>query len=145
MTRYAFHVSIHARSPEVQAGSSVLLRGVQRVTLEVSAVALAAPFNTSFEQVAEKLAQLPRLYCEPDGSFVWVSSADEAEWQLDGNLYDRHGRLLFLDLKGNCPQAVFDQLLATLGWPVTEVMFQLVHEALFLDEATFRAYAAAPA
>jgi len=33
-------------------------------------------------------------------------------------------------------------LLTALGWPATAVMFQLTREAVFLDEAEFRRFAA---
>ncbi len=66
----------------------------------------------------------------------------EPHWQVEGNLFDRAGRLLFADLKGACPDEQLDQLLAALGWPATPLMFQLVREAVFLAEPEFRRYAA---
>jgi hypothetical protein len=82
------------------------------------------------------------MFLEPDGSFVWVSAAKETPWQLDGVLYDRNERLLYVDLKGACTAPAFDRLLGALGWPETPVMFQLAREAVFLDETEFRRYAA---
>jgi hypothetical protein len=107
-------------------------------TLEVAPASLRVPCACSFEDAAAALSSLPRMYCEPDGSFVWVSAALEPAWQVDGNLYDRDGRLLFVDVKGSCPVARFDELLRALGWPATTFVFQLVREAIFLDEAEFR-------
>lgn len=143
MSHHSFHVSLHARPPEAAPGPVVELRQLKLRTLDVPRTALAFPFELSFETAETALAQLPRMYCEPDGSFVWVSSTAEPSWQLDGNLYDRQERLLFVDLKGNCPADVLDQLLTALGWPATPVMFQLVREAVFLDEDEFRRYATA--
>lgn len=100
----------------------------------------AATFDRTFEQVAEALGLLPRMFVEPDGSFVWVSAGERA-WQLDGVLYDGAGRLWYVELKGGCPEAEFDRLLTALGWPKTSVCFQLVREAAWLDEPTFRRYA----
>jgi hypothetical protein len=141
-----FHATLHARSPEVSPGIAIELRGVSTQTLIVQPAALAHPFAISFEEAATALAQLNRMFVEPDGSFVWVSSntaADEAaRWQLDGNLFDRNGRLLLVDLKGSCAAADFDRLLAAFGWPATPVMFELAREAVFLDEHEFRRYAA---
>lgn len=97
-------------------------------------------FNRTFEEVSDALAALPRMYVEPDGSFVWVA-ANEPAWQIDGVLYDGAGRLWYVELKGCCPQDEFDHLLSTLGWPQTPVEFQLVHEAVLLPEADFRGYA----
>ena len=62
---------------------------------------------------------------------------------MEGNLFDRNGRLLFADLKGSCPDEKLDRLLSAFGWPGTAVMFQLVREAVFLSEPEFRRYAAA--
>lgn len=84
------------------------------------------------------------MYCEPDGSFVWVSPAGEPPWQVDGVLYDRGGRLLFVDLKGNCPSTEFDRLLGACGWPAAPVLFQLVRQAVFVEETEFRRLAAQP-
>jgi hypothetical protein len=138
-----FHATLHARSPEVTAGIALELNGRRVTTLVVPVAALAHPFSLTFEQAVEALEQLERMFVEPDGSFVWVSSnkTDNARWQIDGNLFDRNGRLLMIDLKGSCTEAEFDRLLAAFGWPQTAVMFELTLEAVFLDEANFRYYA----
>jgi hypothetical protein len=81
------------------------------------------------------------MFCEADGSFVWVSPHGQRAWQVDGNLYDLGERLLFVDLKGTCPPHQFDRFLAALGWPDTRLMFQLTREAVFLDESEFRRWA----
>lgn len=57
------------------------------------------PLVSHFDQVADCLAQLPRLYFEPDGSLVWAGQ----DWQIDGMLYDRDGVLQYADLKGHAP------------------------------------------
>jgi hypothetical protein len=140
-----FHATLHVRSREVSPGITLELRGTPLETLIVPPAALAEPFATSFEQAVAALQSLERMFVEPDGSFVWVSSADtvgkQAAWQLDGNLFDRNGRLLMVDMKGSCAEADFDRLLAVLGWPATSLMFELTREAVFLDESHFRQYA----
>jgi hypothetical protein len=139
---YTFYVSVHARPPGAIAGKTIDLSGRALGTLAVAPESLAAtPMGISFEEARDRLAKLERMYCEPDGSLVWVSSQGEPAWQVDGNLYDRNERLLFVDLKGTCPAAAFDRLLAALGWPETRLMFQLTREAVFLDEAEFRRWA----
>lgn len=101
---------------------------------------LAAAMSVSFEQAYETLARLPRMFIEPDGSFVWVSSSSEAKWQVDGNLYDRAGLLMFVDLKGFCPAGRFDDVIAAFRG-AAPLMFQLVRHAVFVSEAEFRSYA----
>ena len=44
-------------------------------------------------------------------------------------------------MKGTCPPQRFDELLAALGWPQTQLVFQLTRQAVFLDEAEFRRFA----
>ncbi len=138
-----FYVTVHAQPAEIEVGDPITIGNRTLRPLRVSPEALSTTaMPTSFEDAAARLAALERLYCEPDGSFVWTSGQRERSWQVDGNLYDRHERLLFVDLKGTCPAGEFDRLLAAFGWPETKLMFQLTREALFLDEAEFRRCAA---
>ncbi|MFM8379163.1 MAG: hypothetical protein ACKOB1_07550 [Planctomycetia bacterium] len=111
--------------------------------LAVPRESLGRPLALGFDEALARLAALPRLYAEPDGSFVWTSPAAERPWQVDGNLFERDGRVLLVDLKGSCPQDEFDRLLAAFGWPSEPVMFELVRAGVFLDEQTFRRHAAA--
>ena len=136
-----FQITIHARPAEAKGGAAVQLGGETFRTLCVPPAALGAPFDVSFEAASEALVNLERMFLEPDGSFVWVSAAKDRPWQLDGVLYDRDGRLLYVDLKGATTAEDLDRFLAALGWPQTPVMFQLAREAVFLDEAEFRRYA----
>jgi hypothetical protein len=141
---YAFYVTVHAQPAVAVAGAAVEMDGLTLRTLAVAPDALASTtFDCSFEEARQQLSRLDRMYCEPDGSLVWVSSRDEPGWQIDGNLYDRNERLLFVDLKGSCPPEAFDRLLSALGWPGTRLMFQLTREAIFLEESEFRRLAEA--
>lgn len=137
----AFHVAIHPRSADVGGSAVIVLDRGEFSTLRPSQADLGKTFNRTFEDVLDELAKLPRMFVELDGSFVWVSSPGEPAWQLDGMLYDRDERLLYIELKGTCPNARLDQLLAIVGWPQTPVMFQLLREAVFLSEADFRRHA----
>ncbi len=139
----AFYVTVHARPPAASTGATVELTGKKVNTLRVSPEDLATTtMDCSFETAIARLSKLERMYCEADGSFVWVSSQGEPPWQVDGNLYDRNERLLFVDLKGACPSEHFDRFLTALGWPETKLVFQLTREAVFLDEAEFRRHSA---
>lgn len=122
MVSIALHVSIHPRATNAGPGH------------------VPPMFDRTFEEVTDALTRLPRMYVEPDGSFVWVASAEPA-WQLDGMLYDGAGRLWYVELKGRCPQEEFDRLLSTFGWPQTPLVIQLVREAVRLEEPAFRRYA----
>jgi hypothetical protein len=119
------------------------LRGLELTTLDVAPAQSSHPFATSFEDVAQSLERIPQLFFEPDGSFAVTRLRDKDRLQLDGNLFDRDGRLLYVDLKGTCTDEDFDRLLGALGWPHVPLMFQLAREAVCLGEDEFRRYAAA--
>lgn len=139
----AFEATLHPRPAEaVQGGQFEDDRGAWP-RLDVPRESLGRPLAAGFDEALARLAALPRLYAEPDGSFVWTSPAAERPWQVDGNLFERDGRVLLVDLKGSCPAADFDLLLAAFGWPSEPVMFELVRAGVFLDEPAFRRHAAA--
>jgi hypothetical protein len=117
---FRFHVSVH--------GS-----GVSRET----------PLAVTFDAALVALQALPRMFIEPDGSFVWTGINEEGQaWQLDGNLIDRGDALAYVELTGSCPEPQFDSLLAALGWPQQRLAFQLPRRGTVLEEAEFRRRAA---
>ena len=139
---YSFYVTLHAWAAEATAADEIDLAGRKVRPLRIARDALATTtMDCSFETARARLGELERMVSEPDGSFVWMSPHAERLWQIDGNLFDRDGRLLFVDLKGTCPGEQFDRFLRALGWPETKLMFQLTREAVFLDEAEFRRFA----
>lgn len=95
-------------------------------------------FGSSFEDVSDAFRELPRMFLEPDGSFVWVIEEDGQRYQLDGLLTDDGASLIHCELKGRCGQQILDELLSALGWPEQMVRFQLVQEGTYLTEAEFR-------
>ncbi len=96
------------------------------------------PYKVTWEQVAEKLKQLPRMIFEPDGSWIWSGGVGPTRWQIDGHLFDFDDRLHRVELRGHCPEQAFDELLQCLGWPTTELTFEQVIEGTTLNEAAFR-------
>ena len=105
---YAFDAALHALpEPAHPAGSHVDAWGTWPV-LAVPREALATPLAIGFDAAFERLAALERMYAEPDGSFVWTSPREGLCWQVDGNAFERHGRVLLVDLKGTCPADRFD-------------------------------------
>ena len=106
----------------------------------------AAPLAVSFDAALAELALHPRLFIEPDGSFVWRgTSAEGAAWQVDGNLIDRGEVLDYVELKGACSGERLDEILRTLGWPTSRLTFQLPRHGVFLTEEEFRRQATTPA
>jgi hypothetical protein len=144
MTPYQFWVDLHAFPAQPLARSRLELNGQWFETLIVPPGSAGVPLGVSFEEACAELKQLEQMLIEPDGSFVWSSPRrEEGRWQVDGVLYDRAGKLIYVELKGSCPPARFDEFLGIVGWPQTPIMFQLVREAAFLDEANFRRHASA--
>lgn len=138
MPIYNFYASVHARPEEVEAGPAIEIDGQKLPTLRVPAALMSQPLDRNFEDTVETMSVWPRMFVEPDGSFVWASSQNGDRWQVDGNLYDCQELLQFIDIKGCCPEQEFDRLLGAFGWPTLRLMFQLTPEAVFLEEAEFR-------
>lgn len=141
---YAFDATLHSQPADTLPGCEFVDAWGTWPTRLAPRESLASPMAVGFDEAIGRLGELPRLYAEPDGSFVWTSSRDaEARWQVDGNAFERDGRVLLVDVKGSCPPREFDLLLGVFGWPAQRVMMQLVRSGVFLDEATFRRHAAA--
>src|SRR5688500_11508177 len=97
-----------------------------RFTANVHGVNPSAGLPVGFDHVTAQFAALPRMFIEPDGSFVWTGATDDGRsWQVDGNLIDQGAVLAYVELKGVCPETQFDELLRTLGWPDSPLVFQL--------------------
>jgi len=79
-----------------------------------------APAGATFDQLAERLSAWPRLYFEPDGSFVWADDVDGHAFQLDGQVHDGRTDIDSVELKGHAPATAFRALLAALGWTDAE-------------------------
>jgi hypothetical protein len=128
MTILACEVSLHAQPASATLGDD------NRLALPADWA--AAPWQRTFDDALDALGQLPRLYTEPDGSFVWTSPEGEPRWQLFGCLYDRGAELAYVDLFGTCDSWALAQLLdgcrgtsplmiqqRAAGWFVPETLF----------------------
>ena len=56
----------------------------------------------SFESLAEILGSMPGMVFEMDGSFVWMDRSFKPASQMDGMVYDRQGKLEYVEVKGVC-------------------------------------------
>ena len=96
----------------------------------------------TFDAAAEAMLKLPKLYYEPDGSFVWTGRREGRLWQFDGLLVDQGPLLSYVELNArDAPAESLDRLLGAFGWPAGPLMFQLPQQALFLLEPEFRRWA----
>ena len=142
---YAFECSLHALPDnEVPVSGEPLTDSCgQWLTLLIAQDQLVTPLPIGFDDVLKQLNTLPRLYAEPDGSFVWTSPHENIRWQVNGNLYERNDRVLFVELKGSCPASEFDQLLACFLQDEKACVVQLTRPAVFVTPEIFRAHAGA--
>jgi len=138
---YEFQISIHSPPQDIEFGAPIELRGRTLQPLTISHDTTSTRLTVTFEQAEQSLSALSRLFFEPDGSFVWVGATNGERWQVDGELYDGGVTLAYAELRGDCSAEAFDQLLTAFGWPDRKLMFQLVREAVFLNETAFRQYA----
>jgi len=141
VSAYRFWVHVHALPRGVDATAREANSATAPQPLPITAADVGEPLPIAFEEAYARFECLERMYVEPDGSFVQRSGQGTSAWQVEGNLYDRAGRLQYVELKGCCPQTNFDDLLQALGWPEARLMFQLATEGLYLGESEFRRFA----
>ena len=135
----AIHASLHPRAANLQPLGVSLLAGKSVPIWSFDATAAQGAWDVTFDRALAKLEAVPRMYTEPDGSWLLVSAVGETpRWQMEGNLYDGGEQLAYCDLKGTCPMATWESLLRCFGWPEQAVLLQLTKEAVFLEEADFR-------
>lgn len=150
MTRSAaqwlsFEASIFRR-PSGEVGlAPVQIHGLELACLDSRALTRENTFDLRFEEVQTRLSRLPRTDVEPDGFFVQTGEQVGRFWRLQGHLFDLNARLWRVDLSGQCPQGSFDAVLEVIGWPATELVFQLVPHGVTIGEGDFRRWAIANA
>ena len=142
--RYEFDIRLHRRPATAVTSGSLSSGSALLATLQVPTGQQAEPMAVSFERALDEIASLPGCYGEPDGSILWTGQDEAGRWQVDGNLFDRGGQVVFATLSGSCPPVEFDRLLACFGWPEEPLMMELVRAAVFVSEADFRQQAGRP-
>jgi hypothetical protein len=136
----SLHVAVHAWPAGDVERERMSLFGRDVRVCRVSPQRLVQPMALRFEDVIARLAVLPRLFIEPDGSFVWVNPHSGAPaWQIDGQLHDAAGGLMTIELKlmGNQPD--WSSVARCVGWPRQQLLFQLLQHGTFLDDAAWQA------
>ena len=132
-----FHALLFARpADEAVAVAPVELAGRSWPGLAVSEADLRLGWRQSWEETMARMEQLPRLYPEPDGSFVWATP----EGKLSGVLYDREGRMCYAELFGECSWETVEAFLGACGAPAERFVFQLSAEGVNFDDSTFKEF-----
>ncbi|MCA9167505.1 MAG: hypothetical protein KDB23_07540 [Planctomycetales bacterium] len=133
-----WHITIHAHPGKEVPQSSTAVRQRELLRLELPSEWLTLPMSLSFDTVLARLEQLPRLYIEPDGSFIWIGPQGPDQWKFDGQLHDSTGGLMTIELKVSGTDPELDAILGCLDWPEKAYVFQLVREGIYLDHAQVR-------
>jgi len=102
-----------------------------------------ATFAVGFDEALARLDGLGRAFVEPDGSFVWVGPGQGDRWQVDGNAWERAGRVASVDVRGRCPAEELARFLDVWRSSGEGMAVALVRAGVCLDEPTFLRHAVA--
>lgn len=149
----SLQANVYALPATAVEGPARALRGVELPTLvgESGGPPLFLDvLPVSFETMQQRLMEMPRCDCEPDGFFLATGhTAEGVFWKLNGHMqeYQPDGAdepsMHRIELSGECPEGCLDMVLRTTGWPDGQLAFELVKEGVTLREEAFRAWAAA--
>lgn len=141
-----FHTNVFARPAELASGPEVALRGEEFATYAASSggpPVFDEPLPAQFEEIQQRLMQIPRMDIEPDGYFLVAGGESEGRrWQIDGHLFEYDGRMYRVEMHGSCSPEMLDDLLDCFG--TRDVVYQLVHEGVTLSAVDFRRFAELP-
>ncbi|QDU58989.1 hypothetical protein [Aeoliella mucimassa] len=142
-----FHANVFAVPSQLTAGPEMTLREVALSTYAAPAGGppmFDAILPVRFEEVQQRLLKIDRMDIEPDGYFLVAGGEQQGcRWQIDGHLFEYHGKMHRVEMHGSCSEEKLDELLSCFGWPECPMVFQLVHEGVTLSESDFRKFAAA--
>ncbi|MCO6043000.1 hypothetical protein NG895_03690 [Aeoliella sp. ICT_H6.2] len=142
-----FHTNVFARPAELASGPSVQLRGEEFSTFAAPGggpPVFDQPLPAKFEEIQQRLVQIPRMDIEPDGYFLVAGGEKEGRrWQIDGHLFEYDGQMYRVEMHGSCSLDMLADLLGCFG--TRDVVYQLVHEGVTLSAADFQRFAELPA
>lgn len=133
------HASLHARPADRLPIREIDVYGFHRRVCDVSANQLRHPLSVTFEELTDRFMAQPRLFCEPDGSFVWVGQDqdDEHRWQIDGQLNDSAEGLMSIEVKFAGRITNLSTLWQLCGAPEQRLLVQLVQFGVYLETDEF--------
>lgn len=143
---FHFHTNVFARPSELAPGPTVTLRGEEFATFAAAGggpPAFEQPLPATFEEIQQRLMQIPRMDIEPDGYFLVAGGESEGRrWQIDGHLFEYDGCMYRVEMHGSCSSEMLDHFLDCFG--TRDVVYQLVHEGVTLSAADFQRFAELP-
>ncbi len=78
-----------------------------------------------FSRWVQNLGDVPYFAWEPDGSFSLCSSTGHGAWRMGGNVWERNGRIAWIDVVGTCDWAGLKRVFSACGWPATPLLVHL--------------------
>ena len=110
--------------------------------LSESAPQAGVPLAVSWESAFEQLSQLPRMFAEPDGSFLWKGEEnDHGGWQLEGTLFDDGQFVRRVELVGNCTVSAWERFLRALDCRWDNISIESLNDNRLVDGQWLRAQA----
>lgn len=101
---WSFRLYLYRMPPlDCESNGSIQVQDKKLTTWRVQNIE-RGQFDSSFEEVVERFSELPQMFIEPDGAFVWTGRTPTQRWQIDGILYDFGGRLSRVEIQGKCPE-----------------------------------------
>ena len=131
------HVTLHAGRPSDWPSKTIEWQGQQIDTVAIGSERLRTSLPVSFDDLYAALEALPRLFAEPDGSFLWTSTDGPRQWQIDGQLHDSAGNLMTIELKvsGEPPREGLREALDAIFAHVSAadaLIFELVRPGVYV-------------
>jgi len=99
--------------------------------------------GAGFDAALAALDAFPRASTEPDGAFLWVGEGAGGRWQVDGNAWEREGRILSVDVRGRCPLGELRRFLGLWRAEGERLLVEFVRAGVYVDEETFLRHAVA--
>lgn len=100
--------------------------------------------GVGFDAALAALDAFARASTEPDGAFLWVGEGEGGRWQVDGNAWEREGRILSVDVRGRCPLGELRRFLGLWRAAGEGLLVEFVRAGVYVDEETFLRHAVAP-
>ena len=144
------HANVYAHPGQVTQGPEIELHGHMLETIQNESGGPPRYLTTmpvSFEEMQQELLAKTHCDCEPDGFFLVTGHEEGAFWRLNGHMHEFQPEgsddpmMHRVELNGECPEEVLDQVLSTMGWPDSKLAFELVQEGISLGEQSLRLYA----
>ncbi len=90
------------------------------------------PLDVTFEELMDQLSNLPRLYVELDGSFVWRGEDGGQLWQMDGLLHDSGQQVQYVEVKGTVDRNAWHKFTTILSSQRDDLVIHSVDRGYFM-------------